>query len=250
MTAVSRWPAAIGRSALDVLFPPQCALCQHELFASSEMLFCDGCREELIGPSRTRCWRCGGTAPALLEPGEHCGHCRGETLQFSRTVTLGTYSGALQEAVLKMKLPVASALALSMAELFWQHRSAEIESLQPDLVIAVPMHWWRRCVRGMNSPALVAEVLARRLGRPLGSRLLVRRHYRPPQATLSAARRRTNLRGCMRARKSARLVGRRVLVVDDVLTTGATCSEAGRALREAGAADVVVAILARTEGED
>jgi predicted amidophosphoribosyltransferase len=111
------------------------------------------------------------------------------------------------------------------------------------------MHWWRRFLRGVNSAALLAEVLSRRLQLPLFSRL-VRHRYRPPQNTLPASRRRTNLRGAMRARKAAAIKDARVLLIDDVLTTGATCNEAARVLRGAGAADVVVAVVARGEGEE
>jgi ComF family protein len=250
MDAAMPGRGAIVGSVLDVLFPPQCGLCHAELREPSAILLCDSCRGELIGRPSFRCPRCAGLAPETLEPGDHCAHCREYTLQFSRTVALGTYHGALQEAVLKMKSPASTVLTITMAELFWDARREALKSLAADLVVPVPMHWWRRCLRGTNSAALLAEVLARRMKVPLATRLLRRPKYRPAQATLPASQRRVNVRNTMRARQSARLAGRRVLVVDDVLTTGATCSEAGRALRAAGAADVVAAVMARTEGED
>jgi ComF family protein len=164
-------------------------------------------------------------------------------------VALGVYQGALKEAVLQMKRPEGAALTVSMAELFWEARGAEIAALQPDLTVPIPMHWRRRMVRGASSPELIGEVLGRRLELPLARRLLTRRH-RPPQGSLTPPRRRQNLRGAMSLRWGHKPTATRVLLVDDVLTTGATCSEAARVLRQAGVTEVVVAVLARGEGED
>jgi predicted amidophosphoribosyltransferase len=111
------------------------------------------------------------------------------------------------------------------------------------------MHWWRRFQRGTNNPELVAEVLGRYLRLPVARRLLSRK-YRPPQATLTVHRRLVNVRKSMRLRWRRKLSAKRVLLVDDVLTTGATCSEAARVLLKAGVQDVVAAVVARAEGED
>jgi predicted amidophosphoribosyltransferase len=116
------------------------------------------------------------------------------------------------------------------------------------MLVPIPMPWRRRLQRGANSAELLAEVLGRRLQRPVSPRLLARR-YRPPQGALTPARRRANLRGTMHIGWGRKPPAGRVLLVDDVLTTGATCSEAARVLRKAGADDVVVAVLARGEGE-
>src|SRR5688500_12196225 len=110
MAIVSRWHPAIARSALDLLFPPQCGLCHAELVDSMEILLCDECRNEVLGAASFRCPRCAGSAPWSLEPGERCGHCRAEQLHFSRAVAIGIYHGALKEAVLRMKSPECSAL--------------------------------------------------------------------------------------------------------------------------------------------
>lgn len=241
--------ASLVSNSLDLLFPPKCALCQGEMESSSgELLLCPTCRDQLVQSVGFRCPRCGGSTPRSIAPGQRCYHCRTNPLHFKRAVAIGVYQGALKQAVLDMKRPERVPLTMAMAELFWNARGGEIEAFQPDLVVPIPMHWWRRLWQGTNSPELLAEILGRRLQRPVAARML-RRRRGPPQTNLSAHRRRLNLRGAMRVRWRRDLSGLRVLLIDDVLTTGATCSEAARALRKAGAADVVVAVLARGEGE-
>jgi ComF family protein len=112
-------------------------------------------------------------------------------------------------------------------------------------VVPVPLHWWRHWRRGFNQAEALARALARRLDLPIRRPL---RRIKPTEklAELSPTERARALRGAFRARKSPGLVGRTVLLVDDVLTTGATCGAAARALKQAGAARVVVAVIART----
>jgi ComF family protein len=241
--------ASLASRSLDLLFPPQCTLCQDEMDSSlAGTLLCTSCRGELLGGAGLRCPRCGGSTPQPVAGGESCGHCRGSWFHFTQAVALGVYRGALQHAVLQMKRPECTSLTLAMADLFWNSRGSEIAALAADVVMPIPMHWWRRWLSGINSPELLAEVIGQRLGRPVVSSMLSRR-LTPPQGGLSPARRRLNLRGTMRVRFGRSLKGQRVLLIDDVLTTGATSSEAARALRKAGAADVVVAVLARGEGD-
>lgn len=240
--------ASLTSRGLDLLFPPQCALCQDEVEEpSEEPLLCIECRSQLLHSPSFRCPRCGGSAPAPLRPGQRCSHCRETPLRFSRAVALGVYRASLRHAVLGMKRPERFPLAKALSQLFWQARGGEIAALAADLTVPIPMHWWRRCVRGASSPEIVAEFVGRNLGIPV--KRLLRRQWRPPQGSLTAHRRRTNLRGAMRLRRWHDVGGKRILLIDDVLTTGATCSEAARALKSAGASDVVVAVLARGEGE-
>jgi ComF family protein len=112
------------------------------------------------------------------------------------------------------------------------------------------MHWWRRLGRGFNSPDVLAQVLARALRVPWSPELLTRRRNTLPQMRLAPKMRFQNLRGALRLRADGAIAGRRVLLVDDILTTGATCSEAARVLKQAHAAWVGVAVLARAEGTD
>jgi predicted amidophosphoribosyltransferase len=111
-----------------------------------------------------------------------------------------------------------------------------------------PLHWWRHWQRGHNQSEALARALARRLGVPCRPRWLRRVRHTPRQTQQPPSARADNVRGAFRARRGAPLAGTTVLLVDDVLTTGSTASEAARALRAAGAGRVVVAVLGRAQG--
>jgi ComF family protein len=114
-------------------------------------------------------------------------------------------------------------------------------------VIPVPLHWRRRWQRGYNQAEALARALAGACGFPCRSHWLARVRHTPAQHLLSPSARRANVQGAFHARKRPELAGATVLLVDDVLTTGTTCSEAARALRDAGVRKVIVAVVARAE---
>jgi ComF family protein len=124
----------------------------------------------------------------------------------------------------------------------------QFDALQIDWVIPVPLHWLRRLRRGYNQSGSLAYGLTTRLRLPLQRGWLKRYRNTPSQKTLSATARKDNVRGAFQVRPTARLRDRSVLLVDDVMTTGATAHEAARTLRAAGAKRVVVAALARAHG--
>jgi ComF family protein len=147
-----------------------------------------------------------------------------------------------------MKRPSERALALAVGEFLAGQFDARWQAARFDAVVPVPMHWSRRVWRGANSPDALCEPISRRLGLPVASHVLARAKRTQAQANLSPARRRTNLRGAFRATQHADLPGARLLLIDDIMTTGATVSEAAKTLKRAGAAFVAVAVVARAEG--
>lgn len=240
----------VWQAGLDLVFPPRCAHCGVPLEESLAVLLCETCRSKLGPASWHGCARCGGAVMAGFSSPAGCALCRHVRFYFDTVLTLGGYHGELKQAILRTKHAYAEPLAVALAGLFVELRGEGILARRPELVIPIPMHWRRRLVRGINSADVLAREVGRRLGLPVGCRILRRRRNDIPQRYLRPAERYRNVRGAFAVRRATGFQGRRVLLVDDVLTTGATASEAARMLKRAGAGPVVVAVLARAEGDD
>jgi ComF family protein len=147
-----------------------------------------------------------------------------------------------------MKRLSGEALTIAVADLLCDRQGQQIAAFRCDSIVPIPMHWTRRAVRGTNSAEIIAEVLSRRLGLPVAGRRLVRRRKTLPQFNLNPSGRIRNIRRAFRLSAGYHCSAARVLLVDDILTTGATCNEAAKVLRAAGATRVAVAVVARAEG--
>ncbi len=236
----------LRRLLLNLTYPASCACCQQAIEAAEGVELCAVCRASLIRP-RAACTRCASLLPSGTS-GDPCPRCKTTRLQFARTVCLGSYEDSLRSAVLRTKRPFDRPLAVALAGHLATNVLQEFQSAGIDVVIPVPMHWSRRISRGVNCPDALADAIAQRLQVPTVSHLLVRCRRTLPQANLSPRRRKANVRGAFALRMHEDLIGARVLLVDDILTTGATLNEAAKTLRKAGAGDVYAAVLARAEG--
>jgi ComF family protein len=173
--------------------------------------------------------------------------CHGTPLRFDAVVALGAYRDDLRQAVLRMKQPEGDPLSGAVARLLWLRRGEELTRFAADLIVPIPMHWARRLRRGTNSPERMAAVLGRHLKRPVTSGLLRWRRKTKLQSELPPKERFRNVRDAFRIARGRGVEGARILLIDDVLTTGATCSEAARTLKRAGASMVGAAVVARAE---
>jgi len=176
---------------------------------------------------------------------EDCIRCRKTPLKFDAVVALGSYHAGLRYSVLRMKLPAHDVLSMAFGRLLAERRRELLLGLCADVIIPIPMFWTRRLGRGKNNPEVLASCLAKPLGISARRGVLVRCRNTPPQAGLPPSQRFRNVRGAFRVRRPDVVKGARVLLVDDVLTTGATCSEAAKMLKQAGASMVAVAVVAR-----
>jgi predicted amidophosphoribosyltransferase len=147
--------------------------------------------------------------------------------------------------VLRAKHRSGEGLSEVLGELWAEQAGPALLAIRPDLVVPIPSHWWRRFLRGHEHTVALARGLAHRLNLPLVTSCLRRRRATARQAHLPPSARRDNVRGAFSSHSPKLILGKTILIVDDVLTTGWTASEAARALRNAGASQVVVAILAR-----
>lgn len=223
MRALAGLVTSLGRLAIEELLPARCGACGR--FGA---FLCDGCRSDLVPAVAPRCDGCwqriaGRTCPRCAAAGGGCTAIR----------ACFVYDGAAKRLVASLKYAGHHALAAAMAgEMVARWRNF---GLQADAVVPVPLHPRRQRQRGFNQAALLAATFGRSLAVEVIDGPLVRRRPTPPQArTGSAEERRANVYGAF-ACVDATLAGRRVLLVDDVTTTGATFGACAAALVEAGA---------------
>jgi competence protein ComFC len=234
-------------AALALVYPQACAVCAASVESRHDGVVCASCwsATRLFGESDTVCWKCGVfTAAAVSEDrreGVRCGEC--DDYAFTAARACGPYEGALRASVLELKREPHIALRLAGLMLAAQQR-APLNSA--DLIIPVPLHSKRERERGFNQAAILARELARLSHLPLDEYSVVRRvHTERHRAGMDARARRDSVADAFAIRHPKLVTGRRVLLVDDVFTTGATVSACAEALRETGAQEVFVLTLAR-----
>lgn len=230
-----------------LVYPGCCLLCG-QVLPEGEPHFCLVCRHDLFTDSAPSCPHCAGSIGPFAVVEGRCRACRDEKLSFEQVVRLGPYEGLLREVILRLKHQAGEGLAELLGECWAEHAAAQFRALRVDAIVPVPLHWLRRWRRGYNQSAALAYGLAMRLRTPLQTSWLRRVRNTPEQTRQTPAGRKANVRGAFRVRRGASVQGRSILLVDDVMTTGATASEAARALDEAGAGRVAVAVLARAQG--
>jgi ComF family protein len=237
------------REALNALvFPWSCPVCGEE---TSGTPFCGSCRQGLLKQSAqaiaSACPRCALPVGPFANVSGGCAICRDRALGFDMALAFGPYEGDLRELCLQLKHERNAWLAPWLSKLFVEARGAAICNLPQDAwVVPIPLHWSRRWQRGYNQADALAHGLARQLN--LSVRQPLRRLIATERLAQKGRTERANvMKGAFRARPSRQLAGRTVLLIDDILTTGATCGDAARALKRAGAIKVIVIVIARAE---
>jgi ComF family protein len=242
---------AVLASLLHLVFPTPCHGCGKALDAARRSALCGRCWAALERMPPAGCHRCGWPLPdaAGLRGVEEalCQRCRqtADHFRVARAILLYRGGGLAREAILLAKHGGRPRLLRHLADLLAAEAPEHLALTAWDAVVPVPLHWSRRWRRGYNQAEILARGLRRRHGLPV-LRVLVRTRPTPPQHG-DAAERRRNVRGAFTLPRPAAVAGRRLLLVDDVFTTGATANGCALVLREAGAADVGVLTLARVE---
>jgi len=178
-----------------------------------------------------------------LDEQGRCSLCRLGLTGFDTVYTFGSYEDTLRELIHLFKYGRMRPLARLLGELTARAIPREHRF---DLIVPMPLHWRKRWSRGYNQSELLAKEVARRWGVPVEN--IVRRvKATAPQAGLSNSKRRLNVRAAFRMRKGSNIKGLRVLLIDDVVTTGSTASACASVLKRAGASHVAVAAVARTD---
>ena len=232
----------LWRRAVDFIFPAVCTGCDRR---SASSAFCATCRRDIAG---RRCSSCPSCGRALRSGGDHpCQRCIERPPPFTNVWACATYSrgdrdAPLARAIRRLKydrdVSYARPLAQMMANVLGEH-------CDHDAIVPVPLHIDRLRWRGFNQAVVIARQLARRHRLPVEAMTLCRLRPTPPQVGLDEAERRRNIAGAFAMRQGCNVTGKKILLVDDVYTTGATVEECARVLMRGSARQVDVAVLAR-----
>jgi ComF family protein len=238
---------AVIRQILHLVLPVTCKGCGVALTDDPVPFFCRACWSSIKPLNAPVCPRCGRpfASPITLEHSPHhlCGPCRQRRPAYTRAWSLYPYEPPLQDAIRLFKYHGKVVLAAALGDLMC---AAVRQPLEVDLLMPVPLHPSRLREREFNQSILLADRLNRRLRLPLSHDNLIRIRRTESQTALSRAARLKNLRRSFAVLRPEEIKGKRILLVDDVLTTGTTVNECAKVLRKAGSADVYVGTLART----
>jgi competence protein ComFC len=246
---IGGWLGNVRSALLSVVFPAGCRICEQLLTETTRIPICNDCLGSFGRITGTVCDKCGrpveGAAKSELETFvcPTCANGQGRGYAFDLVKSWAVYKGTLVRAILLLKFENIDPLGKLFAKWLAEVVAASGSPFQADVVVPVPLH--RQRERGYNQAALIAKPLAKLLSLPYKSVLLTRIRPRPDKHLLSYEERWESVRGAFATRPGSQVDNLRVLLVDDVMTSGATLDSCAKTLREAGARSVIGLTVAR-----
>ena len=236
----------MSANIFSLVFPDECRLCSQPLKNLSRIPVCPACISlPLPLEAEFFCKAC--RTPFVdsypLDEYDLCTVCRKSLVNFDTAYSFGSYDGPLRKLIQLFKYGKVESLATPLSRLLI--RALPVED-RFDSIIAMPMHWRKRWERGFNQSELLARPVAKRYGLKL-SRNLRRSRFTKPQAGLTEAERRENLKNSFVVKNPREIEGKRLLLIDDVFTTGGTLRAAAGALKASGACHISALTLARVD---
>ncbi|MCS7223518.1 MAG: ComF family protein [Armatimonadetes bacterium] len=239
-----------SRRLLDYLYPPRCGVCD----TFWEQPICPSCREgwEFVEPPY--CLWCGQPFPKVPQPSPLCGQCLRGRFRFDGARPAVRYSGVGRQTIHSLKfrrkarlaIPMGQVMADLLVRMLQKDNGLLPEPWQtPEIIVPVPLHPKVYRLRGFNQAEHLAREVAKGSCAAIETDIVVQARLTRSQATLSASERWDNVRGAFAVTRPELVKGKTILVIDDVMTTGATVNEIARVLKEAGAQRVYVIAFAR-----
>ena len=246
--SVFPWMKGLAGALGSIAFPAGCRICDQLLTDAARLPVCRQCLSSFTAVPPGSCDLCG--FPATFDPEfplavTYCRDCQQRRFAFQLARSYGIYEGSLVRAILLLKNERIDPLGAWFAEQLARIVAREPERLAADLIVPVPLHRRRALERGFNQVDLFARPLARHLRLSFQPVLLMRMRPRPEKHLLRLDERWESVRGAFAMRAGRRVDNLRILLLDDVMTTGATLDACSRALRDAGAKSVLGLTIAR-----
>ena len=245
---VARWLESLAGAVASILFPSGCRICEALLTRADRLPVCDACLDSFRELPEEICERCGQpwTDAGDVDGDESvCRECRERGFAFDAARSFGVYEGALARAIVLMKYERIEPLGAWFAKRLLETARRIPSPYSADVIVPVPLHRARQKERGFNQVDLFGRPLARKLRLPYRPVLLKRERARPEKHLLHFEERWEAVRGAFVIREGGRVDNLRILLLDDVMTSGATLDACSRALREAGAKSVAGLTIAR-----
>ncbi len=231
---------------LDIFYCRSCLHCNRNLNNSYELYICDVCKKKIRYIHHPYCLRCG----AVLGPHtnslakEGCTACKGKYLPFNTLTPVTYYDGVMKTLIHKFKYARQKFLFSLLHDILLTHENLNEIVPNVDVIVPVPLHWLKKMHRGFNQSELLSRGIQRHFSKPLSTNNLCRIKNTASQTHLSKGQRQANIHNAFFVNHPQSFKGKKILLVDDVLTTGVTASECSKKLKEAGAKSVHLLILA------
>ncbi|MFN3530953.1 MAG: ComF family protein [Candidatus Brocadia sp.] len=237
---------------LDIFYPRSCLHCNRNLNNSYELYLCENCTKKIPYISHPCCNRCGTVlGPHITSKAkEGCPACKGKYLPFNTVTSVTYYDDVMKTLIHKFKYARQKFLASLLNDILITHERLKEVVPNIDVIVPVPLHWLKKMLRGFNQSELLSRGIQRHFSKPISINNLCRIKNTASQTRLSKNQRQINIHNAFFVHYPKSFKGKRVLLVDDVLTTGVTASECSKKLKEAGAESVHLLILATAKYHD
>lgn len=234
-------------SLLDLFYPRYCLHCNHALKNSEEHYLCGDCKKNIPYINDPCCIRCGSVfGPYTTSPGkEGCSLCKGRNLSFDTLTAVSYYHGVIKTLIHKFKYARQKFLYNLLNDILITHKKPKELAANIDIIVPVPLHWLKKVHRGFNQSELLSLGIHKYAQKPISRNNLCRIKNTASQTRLSKTQRHINIHNAFFVKYPESFRGKKILLVDDVLTTGVTASECSKKLKEAGAESIHVLILAK-----
>jgi len=229
----------------DIIFPPRCLICGTPLMENENYSFCPGCRSRINCVRSPQCTRCGLPFQSTEDEDHLCEECILSKPFFSTARALGKYEGTLLEAIHLFKYKGKITIGKTLGKLMAQAEYNSLNIRDYTLIIPIPLHRKKLAERGFNQSLILAREIAVRFSIPLDFTTLKRNVYTKSQTSLKKNERKSNVKGAFEVKTPGKIKGEKILLIDDVFTTGSTARECSRMLIRHKADEVAVLTLAR-----
>ena len=227
----------ISNGLLDLIYQPFCIICE----TVCDDYLCDECKEKIEIITPPYCYKCGIPCETYL-----CTSCKEREFYFDRAVSAGIFDGVLREAIHKFKFKSIETLIEPLGNILVNNYMSTGFIRRIDLIVPIPIHKSRYTERGFNQAEKLGDCISKNFNIPSCRDCLIKVKTTYDQADLQLDERMINLQDAYHVKNKTLVSGKRILLIDDVFTTGSTVNEASKALKEAGAKEVYVYTLARS----